>query len=271
MKEKTKFTATLLPLNVSNVNGRMYVNNDNLRDSIEDLNKRVETLGVVYGEYNHKDVFDTSLSRCSHTIKNIRIEDDKVVGDITILNTHWGKELEEAYKDLGLGGICFGPRCMGIMQDGVVFIKKLFTFDVNDNYVDLFIDEEKLKKTSKIDNLMKMDTKDKNTNILKLLELNGGNASTEKSVSDIIEAIKHLVPDFNPDRVDMKDILNEIHKELIPIYDKYFTNEEILGIIEFYKTPIGKSYLTKMGGVALESMQVGNKYGEIIYKKLTES
>ena len=29
-------------------------------------------------------------------------------------------------------------------------------------------------------------------------------------------------------------------------------------------------YLNKMGAVAIESMQIGNRYGEIIYKRLME-
>ena len=110
-------------------------------------------------------------------------------------------------------------------------------------------------------------------NIKKLLELNGGAESSEKSVIMVIDAIKHLIPNYSEENFktgDLKDIMEEIQNKIIPIYDKYFTNEEILGIMEFYKTPIGKVYLAKMGSVAYESMQVGNKYGEIIYNRLVE-
>lgn len=110
-------------------------------------------------------------------------------------------------------------------------------------------------------------------NIKKLLEFNGGTKSYEKSIFTIIDAIKHLVPNYRDENLkteNITDIVNDIQDQIIPIYDKYFTNDEILGIIEFYKTPIGQIYLTKMGAVAIESMQIGNNYGEIIYKRLME-
>jgi hypothetical protein len=116
-----------------------------------------------------------------------------------------------------------------------------------------------------------MNEKIKNIKIL--LELNGGTNSYEKSALAIIDGIKHLIPNFkeenfNPDV--LKEIIDDIQSQIIPIYDKHLTEEEILGIIEFYKTPIGKSYLSKMGIIAMESMQIGNKYGELIYNKLVE-
>lgn len=108
-------------------------------------------------------------------------------------------------------------------------------------------------------------------NIKILLKLNGGEKSNLKAAESIIDAMGHLVPNFKPEKVkpeNLQDILEEIQSQIIPIYDKYFTNEEIIGIIEFYKTPIGQSYLSNMGNITIESMEVGNKYGEIIYNKL---
>jgi hypothetical protein len=110
-------------------------------------------------------------------------------------------------------------------------------------------------------------------NIRTLLELNGGKKATENTAISIIDSIKHLIPDFKMNNVkpeDLKDIVERIQEETIPIYDKYFSNEEILGFIDFYKTPIGQVYLSKMGTVAMESMKVGSKYGEIVYKRLLE-
>ena len=108
-------------------------------------------------------------------------------------------------------------------------------------------------------------------NIKTLLQLNGAAKSYEDSAITIINAIKHLVPDFKDENVkpeDIKDIIESVQDEIIPIYDKYFNDEEIMGIIEFYKTQLGKIYLAKMGTVALECMQVGNKNGELIYNRL---
>jgi hypothetical protein len=114
---------------------------------------------------------------------------------------------------------------------------------------------------------------EKMQNIKNLLEINGGTKSNENIAISIIDSIKHLIPNFNSDKIkpdDIKDIVEDIQKETIIIYDKYFTNEEILEIIEFYKTPIGKIYLSKMGIVTMESMKTASKYGEIVYNRLLE-
>ena len=128
MKNKT-FTATLLPLNQLNGNGRIYQDNENLRESIADFNKRVNDTGVAYGELGYPDTFETYLSNVSHMVKNVRIEDDKVVGDITLINTYNGKTLQELFK-YDNHGIVFRPRAAGKTNaDGTVTIQKIFSYD----------------------------------------------------------------------------------------------------------------------------------------------
>lgn len=122
MKNKT-FTATLLPLNQLNGNGRIYQDNENLRESIADFNRRVEERGVAYGELGYPETTETYLGNVSHTVKNVRIEDDKVVGDITLLNTINGKTLKELFKNDDTG-IVFRPRA-----SGTVTINKIHSYD----------------------------------------------------------------------------------------------------------------------------------------------
>jgi hypothetical protein len=53
---------------VKNRNERIYTS-DKFIPCLEELNQRISDMGVVYGEFDHPDVFDTSLSRSSHIIK----------------------------------------------------------------------------------------------------------------------------------------------------------------------------------------------------------
>jgi hypothetical protein len=134
MKNKTEVTKELIKLNEVNLNGRIYLDNDNLRQSIEDFNKRVENTGVMYGEFEHPSRFDVSLNRVSHTVKNVRIEENSVLGDVTILNTKYGKKIKE-FEDM----FVFRPRSAGnINLDGTVNIKKIFTFDAIPKDTDAF-------------------------------------------------------------------------------------------------------------------------------------
>lgn len=67
----------------------------NIKNEISKLNNR-----VIYGEIEQPTYFDISLKNVSHIIQNISIIDDKIYGDVTILNTPKGKILKNAIKHI---------------------------------------------------------------------------------------------------------------------------------------------------------------------------
>ncbi|HWZ55995.1 MAG TPA: DUF2059 domain-containing protein [Verrucomicrobiae bacterium] len=50
----------------------------------------------------------------------------------------------------------------------------------------------------------------------------------------------------------------------IPIYDKYLSDEEIKGLIQFYQTPLGKKTLSVLPRVSIEMQDQGQKLGQQI-------
>jgi hypothetical protein len=120
---------TFTEFNVKNRNDRIYTA-EKFLPHLDELLNRKNQLGVVYGEFDHPDVFDTSLSRVSHTIENASFDKttNSVKGEIRLLNTHWGKEAK-ALVDDGCP-IFVSSRAAGITEsDGTVTVKKLFTYD----------------------------------------------------------------------------------------------------------------------------------------------
>ena len=115
---------------VKNRNERIYTA-DKFIPCLNELNERITNMGVVYGEFDHPDVFDTSLSRASHIITkaNFVKESNRVEGEIKLLNTYWGKEAKSLVDD---GCPVFvSSRAAGITEsDGTVTLKKLFTYDI---------------------------------------------------------------------------------------------------------------------------------------------
>jgi regulator of replication initiation timing len=114
---------------IKNRNDRIY-QRDKFLPHLEELMERKKTLGVIYGEFDHPDVFDTSLSRVSHTVEKAYYvkEHNRVDGEIKLLNTHWGKEAQALIDD-GCP-IFVSSRAAGITEsNGEVTIKKLFTYD----------------------------------------------------------------------------------------------------------------------------------------------
>ena len=121
---------TFTEFGVKNRNERIYTA-DKFIPALDELNERMNSLGVVYGEFDHPDVFDTSLSRASHIITkaNYIKESNLVSGEIRLLNTYWGKEAK-ALVDDGCP-VFVSSRAAGITEsDGTVSLKKLFTYDI---------------------------------------------------------------------------------------------------------------------------------------------
>ena len=121
---------TFTEFGVKNRNERIYTA-DKFLPALDELNERITNLGVVYGEFDHPDVFDTSLSRASHIITKASFvkESNLVSGEIRLLNTYWGKEAK-ALVDDGCP-VFVSSRAAGITEsDGTVSLKKLFTYDI---------------------------------------------------------------------------------------------------------------------------------------------
>ena len=120
---------TFTEFNIKNRNDRIYTA-EKFIPHLDELLNRKSQLGVVYGEFDHPDVFDTSLSRVSHTIESALFDkaSNSIKGEIRLLNTHWGKEAK-ALVDDGCP-IFVSSRAAGITEsDGTVTVKKLFTYD----------------------------------------------------------------------------------------------------------------------------------------------
>ncbi len=121
---------TFTEFGVKNRNERIYTA-DKFTPALDELNERMNSLGAVYGEFDHPDVFDTSLSRASHIITKANYVQEKniVEGEIKLLSTYWGKEAK-ALVDDGCP-VFVSSRAAGITEsDGSVSLKKLFTYDI---------------------------------------------------------------------------------------------------------------------------------------------
>jgi len=129
-KKDYVMSGTFTEFGVKNRNERIYTA-DKFLPALQEMNERMSNLGVVYGEFDHPDVFDTSLSRASHVITkaNYVAESNLVAGEIRLLSTYWGKEAKSLVDD-GCP-IFVSSRAAGITEsDGTVSLKKLFTYDI---------------------------------------------------------------------------------------------------------------------------------------------
>ena len=59
----------------------------------------------------------------------------------------------------------------------------------------------------------------------------------------------------------MKASIDDLTDMLVPVYSKYLSQEDLEGIIAFYRTPVGKKYAKNTPYITTESMQVGQEWG----------
>ena len=148
------FTRVFIPLNIRNKNGRIYTK-EALEIPVQDFLNRKNDMGVIYGELGHPETFNTSFSRVSHTINNIWFENDKLMGEITLLNTNSGKLAQK------FNNFVVRPRSAGTIDtNGYVKIKKIFTFDLISFQDDAFYSNQELRKI-KLKNLKRIFDKNK--------------------------------------------------------------------------------------------------------------
>ena len=180
---------------VRNRNDRIYTK-DRFLPHLQDLQERKKAMGVIYGEFDHPDVFDTALSRVSHTIESINFneKENRIDGSIRLLNTHYGKEA----RALVLDGfpIFVSSRAAGVTEsNGTVTIKKLFTYDAvadpgfASTRMNIKVLNESLGYTNESANFRIFDMSDE-SKINELYEMNDNDQVTQKMMVEYSDHIK---------------------------------------------------------------------------------
>ncbi len=105
---------------------------------------------------------------------------------------------------------------------------------------------------------------EKVNNIKQLLAVTGAANLFQQIVTQMLVSMKSQYPQvpqkaWDSFQAELKpdDLLNEV----IPIYSKYYSNEEIKQIIAFYQTPVGKKTITVLPQLTQESIVIGQRYG----------
>lgn len=123
--------------------------------------------------------------------------------------------------------------------------------------------------------------KESQSDIVKLLKLTGAEAlGLQMGVAvtnQMIDALMAQDPEVPPKAVEsIKDEINIVFAEempnlimeIVPIYARHFTPDEIKGLIAFYSTPLGKKSIEAMPAIMDECLQAGQEWGTGLSTKL---
>ena len=115
----------------------------------------------------------------------------------------------------------------------------------------------------------------KAADIRHLLDLTGASNLATQSMDQMEKDIRPLVSNSLPPgdyREKLVDLFFEKFRSkrdpdrliaiIIPIYDKYYSDDEIKGLIKFYESPLGKKMASALPKIMSESQAAGGKWGQ---------
>lgn len=115
--------------------------------------------------------------------------------------------------------------------------------------------------------VIKAQTSDYDKDLVKLMSINGSTETYNMMYDQILVQLKAGKPDV-PDSVWSKlktevfdKSVNDLTKQMVPLYKKYFTHEDVKELISFYESPIGKKLITKTPLLTKEAMQFSQTWG----------
>jgi hypothetical protein len=104
---------------------------------------------------------------------------------------------------------------------------------------------------------------EKEQKISELIKLTWSNDFRQQDYINHLEQVKEMSPESGQDIYEKAksifDIDSLIHL-IIPIYDEYYSTEDILGLIEFYNTPLGKKTIDVLPLISQESEKIVKLY-----------
>jgi hypothetical protein len=128
---------------------------------------------------------------------------------------------------------------------------------------------------------------DQNEDTLKLLEVTGsldiGAQMGTAIAQQMIASLKNARPDidskaFTIIEEEIVSIINSemknnegIVKELINIYSKHYSHQDIKDLLKFYQSDLGKKLISTTPSVVQESMVVGQNWGQRILPTIQEN
>jgi uncharacterized protein len=117
----------------------------------------------------------------------------------------------------------------------------------------------------------------KQADIRHLLEITGAAGLATQSMDEMEKTMRPLIESSLPPgeyRAQLIDLFfekfhskrdpDQIIAVIVPIYDKYYSDEEIRELIKMYESPIGQKMISVLPKLAAESQLAGRTWGEQI-------
>jgi hypothetical protein len=112
----------------------------------------------------------------------------------------------------------------------------------------------------------------KSAAIKEFLTVSGTKQAMDQMVDQMIGQMKQMAPQNMPgdfwEKASQRLKSGELLELLVPVYNQYYSTEDLQGLIAFYKTPLGKKMVASMPNIMRESYEVGNQWGQKVGMEL---
>jgi hypothetical protein len=126
-------------------------------------------------------------------------------------------------------------------------------------------------------------TPQKRADIERLLEMTGatriGTQMATLSAAHMVQSLKASHPEIPQKALEalpaevgavFEANIGTFVTSIIPLYHRYFTAEEIKGMIAFYSTDLGRKAISAMPGLLSESMMIAQEWGKSVEPAIAE-
>ncbi|HWC16048.1 MAG TPA: DUF2059 domain-containing protein [Terriglobales bacterium] len=111
------------------------------------------------------------------------------------------------------------------------------------------------------------DQSAKRAEIRKLIELTGAANVSADALRKIIDPLRAGFPQVPDDF--WNTFIKEVHSDelidlVVPIYDKYYTRDEIQDLTRFYQSPVGQKTIKVLPMLSSEAIDAGQEWGKMV-------
>lgn len=113
--------------------------------------------------------------------------------------------------------------------------------------------------------------KTKKENIRELLTIMGSEKQAKLMINMMIDTYRKTASTVSDEFWDelVKELkTDELVDMVVPIYEKYYSDEEIVQLLAFYKSPLGQKVIERLPLITQESYKVGETWGRKMGEKI---
>lgn len=114
---------------------------------------------------------------------------------------------------------------------------------------------------------------EKRAEIDRMLKLTGMERLMEQMIGQMLSALRTQsaeVPEAVWAKITKKIQVSELVEMIVPLYDKYYSLEDLRAVNAFYSSPVGQRVISTLPQIMQESQVLGQQWGEKVGQRAFE-